>query len=63
MKRGLEEADAEDEEDSDAEPSLKEVNKSIKKLRKDVTKTLTATEGKHDFKKLDNPLRCGWPGV
>ena len=59
MKRGLEEADAEDEEDSDEEPSLKDVNKSIKKLRKDVTKTLTATEGKHDFKKLDNPLKCG----
>ena len=57
MKRALDEES--DEEGSDEEPSLKDVNKSIKKLRKDVTKTLTATEGKHDFKKLDNPLRCG----
>ena len=57
MKRALDEES--DEEGSDEEPSLKDVNKSIKKLRKDVTKTLTATEGKHDFKKLDNPLKCG----
>ena len=57
MKRALDEES--DEEGSDEEPSLKDVNKSIKKLRKDVTKTLTATEGKHDFKKIDNPLKCG----